>query len=430
MTKKIFKIVTFTIVIMFLLGTCIVSCGKTDEDKTITIWAFDSSAEAAKKAVEIYNREHPDCEYEFEVVSLGQDDMVEKIKVALATDSKDTLPDIFYDEDYNFAEYITYYGDYFYDISSKIDINNYYSYKSLNVTSNNSVYAIPYDSGTGILFYRSDLIQKAGYSDSDMQNLTWSEFITIGKKVKETTGVDMIVMCPEGDMEGRLLYQSAGTWFFDSEGKANIAGNSAFSDAIVTMNNVYEADIVYDAAGWDDYIYAIANQKVASLVGASWWAPIISGYADQAGLWKITQMPRMEGNDTYSNYSNLGGGDWYIINNSNSEFSASFAVEMFANNQELANYMAETYFVLPTNKNMISGLTTSPSEFWCDQNIASIICEYNSHIPAVKYGLNTYEITYVVGPIAGEYIDGKISLEEALSQMSSEAERIANATSN
>lgn len=49
-------------------------------------------------------------------------------------------------------------------------------------------------------------------------------------------------------------------------------------------------------------------------------------------------------------------------------------------------------------------------------------------IPAVKYGLNTYEITYIVGPIADEYINGKISLEEALNKMSNEAVRIEKAS--
>ena len=81
--------------------------------------------------------------------------------IALTTNSTENLPDIFYDEDYNFAEYITYYEDLFYDLTSKIDINEYPSYKNINVTLDEKVYAIPYDSGTGVLYYRSDLIQKA-----------------------------------------------------------------------------------------------------------------------------------------------------------------------------------------------------------------------------------------------------------------------------
>ena len=428
MYEKFRKSTILLLVFTLLIGVCFTGCNKTPDEKILTIWAFDASAEAAKKAVEIYKNENPNCEYVFDVVPLGQDDMVEKIKIALTTNSTENLPDIFYDEDYNFAEYITYYEDLFYDLTSKIDINEYPSYKNINVTLDEKVYAIPYDSGTGVLYYRSDLIQKAGYNDSDMQNLTWDEFITIGEKVKKITGIDMIIMCPEGDMEGRLLYQSAGTWFFDSNGKANIKGNKAFSDAFTTMKSVYDANIVYNAAGWDDYIAAIANQKAVSLIGGSFWAPIISGYSEQAGLWKIAPIPRMEGNEEYTNYSNLSGGNWYIVNNDDSEFAVSFATQMFTKNQELANYMAENYFVLPTNKTLVAGLTTSPSDFWGGQNIASLMCEYNNHIPAVKYGLNTYEITYIVGPIADEYINGKISLEEALNKMSNEAVRIEKAS--
>lgn len=424
MSYKSKKIISFICCIIVLISITLVGCTN-NASKTIVIWAWDSMAESATKAVAIYKENHPEIEYDFEVVTLGQDDMVEKVKIALSTNSKSTLPDIFYDEDYNFAEYLTYYGDYFYDITSLLDLSDYYSYKTANVVYDNKTYAIPYDSGTGVMFYRTDLIHDAGYKDSDMENLTWEQFIEIGKVVKSSTGVDMIVMCPEGDMEGRMLYQSAGTWFFDDNGNSNIQNNKAFEDAFKTIKSVYDAKIVYDAVGWDDYISAIANKKIVTLVGASWWAPIISAYTEQSNMWKITTMPRMSGNDAYSNYSNLGGGNWFIINNNHSQEAAKFAVEMFGSNIELANYMANTYFVLPTNKKVISKLTTCESEFWCGQDIAGTICSYNDYIKPIKYGLNTYEITYTVGPIVGQYIDGKISLENAIRQMQAAADNIS-----
>ena len=109
------------------------------------------------------------------------------------------------------------------------------------------------------MFYRTDLIQAAGLTDEDMDSLTWEQFIEIGKKVKQATGVDMIIMCPGGDMEGRIIYQSAGTWFFDANGQENIKNNQAFSDAFATMKSLYQAGIVWDVPGWDDYFAAIAN---------------------------------------------------------------------------------------------------------------------------------------------------------------------------
>lgn len=166
MSYKSKKIISFICCIIVLISITLVGCTN-NASKTIVIWAWDSMAESATKAVAIYKENHPEIEYDFEVVTLGQDDMVEKVKIALSTNSKSTLPDIFYDEDYNFAEYLTYYGDYFYDITSLLDLSDYYSYKTANVVYDNKTYAIPYDSGTGVMFYRTDLIHDAGYKDSD-----------------------------------------------------------------------------------------------------------------------------------------------------------------------------------------------------------------------------------------------------------------------
>ena len=55
------------------------------ETKDITIWAYDNWAKAAEKAVEIYQNNHPGSDYIFHVVTMGQDDMVQKVKVALST---------------------------------------------------------------------------------------------------------------------------------------------------------------------------------------------------------------------------------------------------------------------------------------------------------------------------------------------------------
>lgn len=83
------KIISLLCAASIVTLTC--SCGKSNDNntesksETITIWAFDTSASAADKAVEIYKRNHPDTELDFNVVSYGQDDMVEKIKIALST---------------------------------------------------------------------------------------------------------------------------------------------------------------------------------------------------------------------------------------------------------------------------------------------------------------------------------------------------------
>lgn len=415
-TKMIKNAISMVLALLVFTTIGLTACSTNKQNKVI-IWAWDAYANAAEKAVELYKGIHPDSKQEFEVVVLGQDDMVEKVKVALATGATDTLPDIFYDEDYNFAEYLTYYEKYFFDLSSYVNLEDYYDYKTINAIHNGKTYSIPYESGTGALFYRYDLIQQAGYDAEDLENITWDEFIEIGKDVKGKTGVDMLIMCPDGDMEGRLMYQAAGTWFYDASGTPNISDNAAFRDTFLTMKDIYDADIVYDALGWDDYISAIANQKIVSLFGATWWAPIISEYTEQSGKWRVTTMPRIAGSEQYTNYSSLGGGAWFVVKNDHSQIAAEFCKESFGNSVELANYMAKNFFVLPTNKKVVAELATEGSVFWGGQDIAACISNSNEHIPAVKYGLNTYEITYTVGPLAGQYLKGEITLDSALNQM-------------
>ena len=160
-------------------------------------------------------------------------------------------------------------------------------------------------------------------------------------------------MCPDGDMEGRLMYQAAGTWFYDASGTPNISDNVAFRDTFLTMKDIYDADIVYDALGWDDYISAIANQKIVSLFGATWWAPIISEYTEQSGKWRVTTMPRIAGSEQYTNYSSLGGGAWFVVKNDHSQIAAEFCKESFGNSVELANYMAKNFLCYLQTKKLL-----------------------------------------------------------------------------
>ena len=211
-------LISLLIIVLYLIFV-----NKKDNKEKIIIWAYDNAATVAEKAVEIYKKDN-NIDIDFEVVKIGQEDMVEKLKIYLSTNSLKNLPDVFFDEDYNFLEFIKYYGKNFADLTDYVNLEDFAEFKRINVVHEGRTYAIPYDSGVGVLFYRKDLIEKAGFKEQDMDNLTWDRYIEIGKQVKEKTGIDMLTIVPEGDMEGTLMYQSAGTWFFDSEGKANIKG--------------------------------------------------------------------------------------------------------------------------------------------------------------------------------------------------------------
>lgn len=104
---------------------------------------------------------------------------------------------------------------------------------------------------------------------------------------------------------------------------------------------------------------------------------------------------------------------------------SKFAAEMFAKNQELADFVVDQYLICPASEKLSSNLNTSENAFFDNQNVPRIMAEYNRNIPDVKYGFNTYEMTYTVGPIVDEYIKGKIDLDTAIDQMQNAAEDAA-----
>lgn len=58
----------------------------------------------------------------------------------------------------------------------------------------------------------ADSTEVASYTEEDMQNLTWSEFVETGKGVPEATGKSFLVFIPRrGTHYFQMAMESAGT---------------------------------------------------------------------------------------------------------------------------------------------------------------------------------------------------------------------------
>ena len=106
---------------------------------------------------------------------MSQDDIVQKLNTSLASGNTDGLPNIVLIEDYP-------------DAFSDPDIVNeedFSSYKFAVNKVDDVIYGVPFDSGVAGLFYRTDYLTDAGYEQADLQDITWDDFISIAKDVKE-----------------------------------------------------------------------------------------------------------------------------------------------------------------------------------------------------------------------------------------------------
>lgn len=360
----------------------------------ITIWAWDESFNivAANQAKEIYSKDNPDVEVE--VVTMSQDDIVAKLNTSLSSGSYEGLPNVVLIEDYKIQGYLQAYQDEFSDLSSVAKASDFADYKTGVNVVDGKLYGIPFDSGVAATFYRVDLIEQAGYTKEDMQDLTWEKYIEIGKAVKEKTGVAMCTLDPSDIGQIRMMLQSSGAWYTGKNGEVTIADNQALKDAIKIYKDLTEAGITKQVAEWDQFVGAFNNGEVASVVTGCWIAPSIKKAEDQSGKWAIASFPRMESNSSSVNASSIGGAGWYVLKNvGNTEAAVDFVGKTFASNTDLMNKLVESINLVSTlNEAAGASNYNKGDEYFGGQEVFKDLAEWTSEVPSVNYGLHTYAI--------------------------------------
>ena len=164
--------------------------------QTIDVWVWDETfnVKAAKMAAQWYLADHPQADIRIETREREQ--ILADVKNLLSAKLYDRLPEIIMIEDYDAQEMLARYPGEFVDLTDAVDSSTFFEYKTRLCSHNGRLYGIPFDSGVTALFYRLDILQQAGYDQSDMQNLTWDRFTEIGRDVYAKTGKPMLTVDP------------------------------------------------------------------------------------------------------------------------------------------------------------------------------------------------------------------------------------------
>lgn len=396
---------------------------KKKDDNKLTIWAWDESfnIKAANEAKDIYAKENPDAEVE--VVTMAQDDIVAKLNTSLSSGSYDGLPDIVLIEDYRIQGYLTAYQDEFADLSDIASADDFASYKTGVNQVDGKMYGIPFDSGVAAVFYRTDLIEQAGYTSEDMQNLTWDKYIEIGKAVKEKTGKHMLTLDPSDLGQIRMMLQSAGAWYTDEEGKVNIKDNEALKQAFSTYQKIVDSGISKQVSDWDQFVGAFNNGDVASVPTGCWISPSILKAEDQSGKWAVAAFPKMAENADSVNASSIGGGGWYVLKNvGHEELAKDFLAKTFASNAELMNQLAVDINLVSTLKAAESVENyTKGIEYYGGQEVFADFAEWQNAVPTVNYGQDTYAIEDMMTEALQQILSGT-DMDKVLSDYQGQVE--------
>lgn len=394
-----------------------------ENENKLTIWAWDENfnIKAANQAKEIFAETNPDAEVE--VITMAQDDIVAKLNTSLSSGSYDGLPDIVLIEDYRIQGYLTAFKDEFADLSDIASADDFAAYKTGVNQVDGKMYGIPFDSGVAAVFYRKDLIEQAGYTTADMENLTWDKYIEIGKAVQEKTGTYMLTLDPSDLGQIRMMLQSAGSWYTDAEGKVDIADNEALKQAITTYQKIKESGISKEVADWDQFVGAFNNGEVASVPTGCWISPSIVAAEDQSGKWAVAAFPRMAENAESVNASSIGGAGWYVLKNvGHEDLAKDFLKATFASDVDLMNQLAVDINLVSTLKAAESAENyTKGIEYYGGQEVFGDLAEWQNAVPTVNYGQNTYAIEDMMTEALQQILSGA-DMDKVLSDYQAQVE--------
>ncbi|MCR1842893.1 ABC transporter substrate-binding protein [Murimonas intestini] len=390
--------------------------GQVAKKTKLTMWAWDDSfnVKAAKLAKDYYEKEHPDVE--IEVVSRERNEIVGKLDYGLAAQAYENLPDIVLVEDYEIQEFFLKYEDEFAELSDVLDYSEFMDYKTSLVSREGRCYGIPFDSGAAVMFYRLDLIEKAGYKEEDMEDLTWERFIEIGKAVREKTGAYLLTVEPKDLGIIRIMLQSAGKWYVGPNGTdVDIEGNQVLKDAICIYKKLLDEGVACTALGWDEFVSAFQSGKVASVVSGCWIASTIQESEEQAGCWRVARIPKMGSCPESVNASNIGGSSWYLLKNKgNVEEAKEFMAGTFGENKEFLNELVGEINLVSTRKDAGSLPNyQTPNEYFGNEVILRTFAKVAEEVPGVNYGLNTYDAEEQLSSELQSIINGS-DVDEAL----------------
>lgn len=396
-----------------------------DGENKLTVWCWEKNFNvyAMETAAKYYRKDHPDVT--IEVVETAWDDLQPIITGAADTGEVSQLPDILLMQDNAFQKYVITYPDLFMDLTdSGIDFSQFAAGKLGYSTVDGRNKGVPFDNGTVTACYRTDVLEKAGYTIDDLTDITWSRFEEIASDVYDQTGYYLLsARFGQTDLV-MIMLQSAGASLFDKNGDVNIADNDVLKKIAETFNSLIKHKaLLLTQDDWDKYIQSFTEGSVAGVIDGCWMLSAIQSAEKQSGKWAITNMPKLDGVENATNYSNNGGSSWAVTTNcKNPELAIDFLDSTFCGSVDFyAEILSSSGAIATWAPAAEADVYGEPSEFFSGEPIFSKIVDFATKTPANNTGVYYYEARDAVatafvnilngGDVDKELVNAQVTVE-------------------
>jgi multiple sugar transport system substrate-binding protein len=259
----------------------------------LTVSSFKDLDRSVQAAIPLFKKVRPDVEVK--LVALGYGDHHNAMTTALATGAN--LPDVMGLEIGFVAKFAE--GGGLEDLSkppynAQALTDRFFKFAAAQATSRSGVRAaMPADIGPGALFYRKDLMDKAGITEAELTK-SWDSFIDAGKTLKAKTGAYLIphaaaikdIILRSGLKDGEGIY-------FDGKG-AVLVESPRFVTAFETAKHARAAGIDAKIGAWsNEWSEGFKRGTVASEMMGAWLAGHLKNWIapETRGLWRSAGLP-------------------------------------------------------------------------------------------------------------------------------------------
>ncbi len=219
----------------------------------------------------------------------------------------------------------------------------------------NKTYALPIDSGPEMFFYNDAVLKKAGVDGSQIK--TWDDYYQAAKKVRaigaymtNNSGSSMEYQ----PFTAQAWQAGAQPWKVDGENiTIDMTKDSGMKKYIEFQQKLIDEDLIdTKTSNWsDDWNRELNDGTIASLtIGA--WMPVnlMNGAPDQAGNWRVAQLPQWKDGDKAA--AEDGGSALAVVKQSTQQAAAYKFVEYLTHGKG-AQTMSETG-TFPSLKSILS----------------------------------------------------------------------------
>lgn len=260
---------------------------------TITVASFPDLDRAVKTALPLWEKLYP--QVKVKLVSLQIDDHHNSMTTALAAGAR--LPDVM-------AIDFRYVGS-FAESKGMEDLlqapygagqyrAQFVPFTFVQATSSRGTLgAMPADLGPGTLFYRKDLMDKAGIKEADLTQ-SWESYIAAGKKLKAATGTYLLAGASDlADIVIRANLKDGEGIYFGDKGQV-LVDSPRFVKAFELAKAARVAGIDARTVAWTgEWAEGFKRDKVASQMMGSWLSGHLAKWLapDSRGQWRAANLP-------------------------------------------------------------------------------------------------------------------------------------------